>query len=189
MFNKKFLLLCLVFLVCSFLVVGCGLPTPPKAITIDDLDMVNAYVVGDTFAGSDADNYWGPYNPGTGWSLTDGALVFDCSVGNAWCTMVFKNQEMAADAYKYAVFTMKVNNNNKAADAANATMTLGGVEGSGKPLGQWGIDDLSTSYKTYILDLKANGFTEWGPMYFAMNKSTAVDAVISIDKIVLANKK
>ncbi len=191
MLNKKVLILGAVLLLCSILAIGCGGGgnTRPPELTVDDLDLDNAYVVGDTFAASDADNYWGPYSDPVAFVLENGALVFDTSIAGGWLTLNFKDDALAADAYKYVVISVKVDSADNAADAEGAHFKFGD---KGCSLADWGITGLNTSYKTFILDLAANGFTSWGTPPapdFAINQVDATTAKISIDYIKLANKK
>lgn len=141
------------------------------------------FVVANEFSGQDAEGYFGPYGPA--YVLQDGALVFDSSINNAWVTLNFKDDNLAADAYKYAVITLKTDNPQ---DAAKVHMTLGNV---GKSFADWGIT-LKTTYTTYVIDLAANGLTKWGDGTkgepdFALNKAEAENAKIYVSKIVLTN--
>jgi LPXTG-motif cell wall-anchored protein len=141
------------------------------------------FVVANGFSGQDADGYFGPYGPA--YVLQNGALVFDSSIDNAWVTLNFKDDNLAANAYKYAVITLKADNPQ---DAAKVHMTLGNV---GKSFTDWGIT-LNTTYTTYAIDLAANGLTKWGDGAkgvpdFALNKADAKNAKIYVSKIVLTN--
>lgn len=140
--------------------------------------------VGDKFLEQNAERYWGPYGPA--FTLVGGALVFDSSVVDGWVTLNFKDDEMPADAYKYAVITIKADNPE---DAQGAVMTFGNVK---KTFTDWGIK-LSNTYTVYYLDLVANGFTGWGDGRkalpdFALNTVPNKKFMIYVDKIKLTNK-
>lgn len=141
------------------------------------------FVVANGFSDQDGGGYFGPYGPA--YKLQDGALVFDSSIANAWVTLNFKDDNLAANAYKYAVITLKADNSE---DAAKVHMTLGDV---GKSFTDWGIS-LKNTYTTCTVDLAANGLKKWGDGTkgvpdFALNKADAKNAKIYISKIILTN--
>lgn len=141
------------------------------------------FVVASEFSGQDSEGYWGPYGPA--YILQDGALVFDSSIDDAWVTLNFKDDNLAANAYKYAVITLKADNPE---DAAKAHMTLGNIR---KSFAEWGIT-LKNTYTAYVIDLAAHGFKKWGDGTksepdFALNKGEAQNAKIYVSKIVLTN--
>jgi|GEM_PF-796000 len=144
----------------------------------------NDFVIANGFNGQDGDGYWGPYGPA--FTLENGALVFDSSIDNAWVTLNFKKDDnFTATSYKYLVITLK---SDKPQDGEKVHMTLGNV---GKSFGDWGIT-LDTNYKTYTIDLAANGVTKWGDAEkqtpdFALNKAEAQNAKIYLTKMVLTN--
>jgi hypothetical protein len=203
MMNKKVLFLCLVVLVCSVMIVGCGggsgKTTTPPATTTDPtttLDMDHALVVGDNFTGVSSDtkpleNYYGPWGSDNTWSLSGGAIEFDCGVSNGWLTLNNQVDPSPANKYRYVVISIKADSPITAIDAA---LTVGD---KAQTLNEWGIKDLSsTDYKTYVIDLTTSGFTAWGdssePNYkpdFALNQSGAKTGKLYIGYIKLANAK
>jgi hypothetical protein len=212
MSNKKFLVLGLVLLLCAILAAGCGGSSKNDdnsrgPVTVDQLDLTtvgNYLVLGDAFAAvGPAEGYLGP------WSSNDSA---DLLQGGAWVYSADNNGKTAAPTdtyavirfqtdptpvlkYRYVVFWMK---SDKPDDASEVMLKFGGVVAFAKTLEQWGIT-LTTDYKPYVIDL--NGLPNWGSDEedpdnniwavpdIALNRGLAVDAKISIDKIVFANKK
>ncbi len=141
------------------------------------------YLVGDRFLEQNGERYWGPYGPA--YSLIGGALVFDNSVADGWVTLNFKDDEMANDAYRYALITLKTDS---PADAQEVILTFGNVK---KSFTEWGIQ-LNTKYTLYALDLPQNGFIAWGDGTksipdFALNVVPGKKFLVYVDRIKLTN--
>lgn len=141
-------------------------------------------------------NVLGLYSGGAAYCYLDnGSLVFDASASGGYCTADLGDvSKVPLDAtnnpkYHYALVTMKADNPS-AAQGIHLTFGRDAKDGQlGKSLTDWGIT-LTTSYKTYVVDLTAGGFDHWaaaGQPDFALNQGEATSGKLEIKSIVLSN--
>lgn len=133
-------------------------PTTAKAAEVPASD----FIVAQTWPGTDQENYWGPYGD---FNISGGTLLFDQSKAGAYITMNFKDYG-SKTSYKYMDLTMKSETDSGDSLQLSIGQTSSGDQ-NGKPLTEWVLADgtkgiqLSKDYKTFRVDLAANGTTQF----------------------------
>lgn len=158
------------------------------------------YIIGDAWARVVGDkptteNYWGPYG-NFDLATTPGTLLWYADDSTSYGTMgFFWDTYDHTNGYKYMVLVAKTDD----PAACDVQMSIGQDAKNkqvGKAFSDWTLANgktgakLTSEYKTYVIDLKASGVTQFfvqGKPDFAFNADKHSGYMISIDKMYLTN--
>lgn len=166
----------------------------PDFVIVDPNGSPNGFVANGI--GDDNSGYWGPYGQFT---LDSGNWIYDASVANGYTAINLHNDGVKVSDYKYLVMTAKTDD---ATAVSGVSFSIGQPDDSSadvyaKDLKDWKLADgstginLTTSFKTFTIDLAANGVVTFAssknPGDFTFHPGDATKGKVYVNKLVLTN--